>query len=125
VVEFVEDGHQTVTCAVPQGSVLEPILWNVMCDDLLRVDFGETTRVLSSKLVAIADNVAVVTTSHTIPILEEITNKILELVAEWMEETSFKLSIQKMEAIMLTIKRGYEKSNFMIRGNRVQLNEQL
>lgn len=108
-VEFGEKGRQTVTCGVPQGSVLGPLLWNVMYDDLLRADFGESTRSSSSELVAFADDVAVVATGLTTPIIEKTMNTILERVANWMDANGLKLSIQKTEAIMQTSKRGYEK----------------
>ncbi|VVC33025.1 Reverse transcriptase domain [Cinara cedri] len=90
-VAFDEEKRQTVTCGAPQGSVLEPLLWNVIYNDLLRVDFRETTRLSSSTFVAFANNVAVETTGHITSILEEIMNRILELVSKWMEDNGLKL----------------------------------
>uniref|UniRef100_A0A2S2P488 Reverse transcriptase domain-containing protein n=1 Tax=Schizaphis graminum TaxID=13262 RepID=A0A2S2P488_SCHGA len=124
-VEFGEKGRRTVTCGVPQGSVLGPLLWNVMYDDLLRADFGESTRSSSSELVAFADDVAVVATGLTTPIIEKTMNTILERVANWMDANGLKLSIQKTEAIMQTSKRGYENPIFVIRGVPIQLKEQM
>jgi hypothetical protein len=51
-----------------------------MYDDLLKAEFEETTRVWSSTLVAFADDVDVVTSGLTTPILEETMNAILERV---------------------------------------------
>lgn len=36
-----------MTCAVPQGSVLGPLLWSLMYDDLLRTDTGGNARGMS------------------------------------------------------------------------------
>ncbi|CAB0037528.1 unnamed protein product [Trichogramma brassicae] len=45
-----------VTAGVPQGSVLGPILWNVMCDAVLRLNFGGNV-----KIVRFADDIALMT----------------------------------------------------------------
>ncbi|CAB0040027.1 unnamed protein product [Trichogramma brassicae] len=52
-----DDGPESyrVTAGVPQGSVLGPILWNVMYDAVLRLNFGGYV-----KIVGFADDIALV-----------------------------------------------------------------
>jgi len=80
-----------------------------MYDGLLRIDTGgHIPRVSSCSLVAFADDVVVVVaTGHTAEILQEVTNRALTLVVDWLQDASLTIAIQKTEAVVLTIKRGY------------------
>jgi len=121
-----EGGTRVTTCGVPQGFVLGPLLWNLMYDDLLRVDTGGNVRGKSSTtMVAFADDVAVVVTGHTSGVLEQVTNEALEKVTEWMERAGLTLSVSKTEAVMLTTKRGYDRPNLVLRGEQVEIKDQI
>jgi len=76
-------------------------------------------------MVAFADDVAVVATEHTTSILEDVTNNVLEKVAKWMTKAGLTLSVTKTEAVMLTTKRGYLKPYLVIRGERVEIKDQI
>lgn len=96
-----------------------------MYDGLLNVDTEGHTSRSSTTMVAFADDVAVITTGRTTQIMEEVTNRALEVVADWMDDNSLDLSVEKTEAIVLTNKRGFVKPNFKMKDFCIQPQEQL
>lgn len=79
----------------------------------------------STTMVTFAEAVAVITTECTIQILDEVTNWALKIVADWMEDNGLELSVHKTEVIVLTNKRCYIKSSFIIKNVCIQSQEQL
>lgn len=126
ILVYGKDARRDVVAGVPQGSVIGPALWNVMYDDLLRIDLGEKVMEYSpATLIAFADDIAVVATGRTTQALEETTNRALAAVAGWMEQNGLTLAAHKTEAVILTTKRGYEKPSFTLNGATVEPKEQL
>lgn len=70
---------KSVTCGVPQGSVLGPTLWNVAYDDLLKMDVPP-----GAHLVGFADDLAVVGVAKSGELLEELLNPVLDDIDSWM-----------------------------------------
>lgn len=71
----------SVTCGITQGSVLSPTLWNLFYDGILRLPVPN-----SVKLVAFADDVAVVAVAHTAELLEDLVNTVLDDIIRWMTD---------------------------------------
>jgi hypothetical protein len=96
-----------VVCGVPQGSVLGPVLWNIMYDGVLRVEVPVGVR-----LVAFADDLAIVGTARTEESLVDCVDRALSMVAEWMKRTGLRLANQKTEAVLLVGRRRPRKVKF-------------
>jgi len=90
-----------------------------MYDTLLNVNTEGNTASSLTTMVAFADDVAVIATGHSTQILDETTDRALELVADWMDDNGLELSVKKTEAIVLTSKRAYVKANFTLKNFRL------
>lgn len=82
---------------VPQGSVLGPVLWNIMYNDLLKVTMPGDVR-----LIAYADDVAMLTTAEHGNFLPERLEPAFDRINEWMKKNSLTLAEQKTGAIVFT-----------------------
>lgn len=112
-----------VTEGVPQVWVIRSIIWNVMYDNLLLADLGDSNHCFFS---ASLDDVAVIATGHTTNLLEEAANRTLAAIAGWMEANGLTLAAHKTEAVILTTKRKYATTPlFTINGIRVNPTEHL
>jgi len=113
-IQFGAGSSLPVTCGVPQGSVLGPTLWNLFYDGILRLPVPE-----SVKLVAFADDVAVVAVAHNAELMEQLVNPVLCDVARWMSANGLTLAPEKSECVILTNKHRFGLPELNIQGFRV------
>jgi len=106
-----EDMYIPVTCGVPQGSVLWPTLWNLFYDGVLRLPVREGVR-----LVAFADDVAVVAAARNAELVEQLVNPTLVDIVEWMNTNGLRLAPDKSECVVLTNKKAYRNPDLHIQG---------
>lgn len=105
---------QPVTCGVPQGSVLGPTLWNLFYDGVLRLPVRDGV-----KLVAFADDLAVVAVAHNAELMEQLVNPTLEDIARWMTSNGLRLAPEKSECVVLTNKHSYRAPALFVQGCQI------
>ena len=113
------NGHKSdslsITCGVPQGSILRPLLFLLYINDLLN-----TSKLLSFHLFA--DDTNIYGLRKNLNHLELILNQKLHAVAEWMKSNRLALGILKTNFVLFHSKRlkPYKSLNLKIDGVNIQ-----
>ena len=83
---------RSVTCGVPQGSILGPLLFLIYVNDMKAA--------VKCKLLLYVDDSALLTSSSDISEIEDVLSKELESVSEWLVENRLSLHLGKTESIL-------------------------
>lgn len=109
--------HRTnleLSAGIPQGSVIGPLLWNALFDELLTSTFPPGVHV-----AAYADDLAVIVTGSTTTILLDKLDKAITSIVNWMTKRGLELAVQKTEILLATGKRRIEIGKIDICGVQI------
>ncbi|CAD7093684.1 unnamed protein product [Hermetia illucens] len=101
-----------VTAGVPQGSVLGPLLWNIMYDGVLGLRVPEETT-----LIGFADDLAVVAIAKHPENVELYANEAIHTIKSWLRMAKLDLADEKTEAVLITNRRKNNTVTIQV-GNR-------
>lgn len=102
LIYYAEDGilMYKMSRGVPQGSILGPILWNLVYDDVLRITLPQGVH-----LIAFADDlVLVVTGKHEAEVMEA-ANLAVKRIIEWMTANGLRVAAEKSLVLLLAVRR--------------------
>ena len=83
---------RSVTCGVPHGSILGPLLFLIYVNDMKTA--------VNCKLLLYADDSALLASSSDVSEIEDVLSRELESVSEWLVENRLSLHLGKTESIL-------------------------
>lgn len=103
-----------MTCGVPQGSAVGPLLWNLAYGRVLRLELPTCCNI-----IGFSDNILLVTSAKTIRELENKANAALNVVSTEIKELGLEL------AVVFTNKRKYTNSSLKLDGHDLELKDEM
>jgi len=85
-----------ISAGIPQGSVLGPLLWNILYDSLLRLPFPDGV-----EAIGYADDLATVINAEDTYELRQKIDHTVQMVAAWMSSNHLELALDKTELLVL------------------------
>lgn len=107
-----------ITAGVPQGSVLGPLLWNILYNSVLELILREGV-----ETIAYADDLAVVARAREDDTLMEKVDDALEEIGAWMREKGLELAPEKTEAVLLVGRKRHGRITFHLEGQEISPRE--
>ena len=84
--------HTNISCGVPKGSILGPLLFLIYTNDM--------SGAVSNKLLLYADDSAILVADKCLSNIETVLQNELEIVSEWLVDSKHSLHLGKTESIL-------------------------
>ena len=107
--------ERKVTKGCSQGSCCSPGLWNVLYNDLLNKKYSSHT-----KLIAFADNIAMLTYGKTLSEAEAYANSDFAVTGKWARENKMKFNEAKSKVLLISSKRRRRNVTIFLNNRKVE-----
>ena len=100
-IDGVRSGPKDITCGVPQGSILGPLLFLIYVNDMADA--------VKCKLLLYADDSALMVSHSDVGVIQDRLSTELESVNKWLVDNKLSLHLGKTESIMFGTRRKLAK----------------
>jgi len=107
---------RNVTKGCPQGSCCGPGFWNIMYNALLNLNYS-----IHTKVIAFADDLAVLTKGKTTSEAEAFANSDLAKIENWAKDNKMQFNETKSKAMLISRKRNTEGINIYINNRKLEM----
>ena len=115
-----EDGQKEykITGGIPQGSVLGPLLWNIMYDNIFKLSLPK-----ECKIVGYADDVALIIVSKLKEEIIQLCNESITIIRNWLMKVGLRLAENKTEAILISSRKIRESITIKVGNEKIRSKE--
>ena len=102
-VDSIRSDYKQITCGVPQGAILGPLLFNIQINDL--------TKAINSSVKLFADDACVTLNTNSIASLKTAITQDLEAIKEWTASNKLTVNPNKPQLLVIPSKKNSKPIN--------------